>query len=139
MFYCEFYGDQEGVLERIEELKEDDFYEEDFHLLGLDEGDDMKWLHYTNINFHPHYMDESDGGLRGMFSNNEPAHRYLHKRNLDEDTVHEYLNRLSNGEFLLYYSDENKKQRYNDQIGKDVTSESDLETMDVPSDYDYPK
>lgn len=138
MFYCEFYDDQESLLERVDELKYDDFYEEDFHLVAIEEDNDLKWLDYTNINFHPHNKEESDGGFKGIFSNKEPSHRYLYKTGLTEKTVEEYLEKISNGEFLLCYSDHYRKRRKNDQIGRDTLSDTDLEVTDDDNEYNYP-
>ncbi|MFD2831201.1 hypothetical protein [Corticicoccus populi] len=137
MFYTEFYSTQEELLERIEELKDEDYYEEDLHLASLDKGDDMSWLEYTNIHFHPHHEEASDGGFKGIFSNKEPSARYLYKTGTDEETVEEYLKRLSKGEYLLCYSDHYKKRRADDQAGKDVSSESNLEVDTTDSEYDY--
>lgn len=137
MFYCEFYETQEALLERIDELKEEEFYEEDFHLYAQDDTEDLKWLKYTHIHFHPYYADKPEGGFRSIFSTEEPANRYLYKTGLEDDTIDEYLERLSNGEYLLTYSDHYKKRRTNDRLGKDTSSESQIELKHNDAEYDY--
>lgn len=136
MFYYEFFGDQDSLLKRVHELKDEDYFEEDFRLFAKEEDDEMKWLEYTNINFHPFEEDGGDGGLKGIFSSNEPAHRFLYKSDLEEDTVEDYLQKLDEGEYLLYYSEENKRMRENEAAGIDVSSEAELE---VEQEYEERK
>ncbi|SDK94916.1 general stress protein [Lacicoccus qingdaonensis] len=114
MNYYEFFSDRDEVLKEIEMLKTDDYFEEDFHLLADEDADpdEMQWIKYTDINFHPYY--EQAEGIKSIFTANEPAGNYIYDIGLSEDTAEEYLNRIKDGEFLLYYSDEAKYTREQD-------------------------
>ncbi|MFB9860062.1 hypothetical protein ACFFLE_02925 [Salinicoccus siamensis] len=108
MNFFELYDSQESVLDRITQLKAEDYYEDDIHLLGRD---DLEFdaLEYMEVHFHMHVPDER--GLKEILSRNEPAERYLHDFELDEDEIERYLFKISQGNYLLIYSDLEKKER----------------------------
>jgi len=111
MNYYEFFSDRDEFLKEIEMLKADDYFEEDFHLLADEDSDpdELQWIKYTEINFHPYY--EQAEGIKSIFTANEPASNYIFNIGLNEDTAEDYLRRIKDGEFLLYYSDEVKYTR----------------------------
>lgn len=114
MNYYEFFSDRDEVLKEIETLKTDNYFEEDLHLLADADSDpdEMQWIKYTDINFHPYY--EQAEGIKSIFTSNEPASNYIYEIGLGEDTAEEYLDRIKDGEFLLYYNDEAKYTREQD-------------------------
>ena len=111
MNYYEFFSDRDEVLKEIEMLKADDYFEEDFHLLADEDSDpdEMQWIKYTDINFHPYY--EQAEGIKSIFTSKEPASNYIFNIDLREDTAEDYLRRIKDGEFFLYYTDEEKYTR----------------------------
>lgn len=127
MNYFELYDDQEAVLDRIEQLKNEDYYEEDIHLLGRDDKE-FKALDYTEVHFHGHVPN--DRGLREILSNNEPAERFLNKFDLGEDEIEKYLFKISEGNFLIFYDDDVLQIRAEEAEGTTSTSEADLSDHD---------
>ncbi|WP_017547428.1 general stress protein [Salinicoccus carnicancri] len=123
MNYFELYDDQEAVLDRIEQLKYDDYYEEDIHLLGRDDME-FKALDYTEVNFHSHITHER--GLREILSNNETAERFLNNFDLGEDEIEKYLFKISEGNYLIYYDDDILQTRAEEAEGTTASSEADL-------------
>lgn len=114
MNYFEFFPNRDALLEEVEKLKADDYYEVDFHLLADENADpdEMQWIKYTEINYHPYF--EENESIKSLFSANEPATNFMHKIDLEEETAVEYLERVKNGEFFLYYSDDEKYTREQD-------------------------
>lgn len=108
MNYYEFFSDRDEVLKEIEKLKRDGYFEEDFHLLADADSDpdEMQWVKYTGINFHPYY--EQSESLKSLFNSNEPASNYIYNIDLRDETAEDYLRKIKDGEFFLYYSDEEK-------------------------------
>ena len=111
MNYYEFFSDRDEFLKEIEMLKAEDYFEGDFHLLADEDSDpdEMQWIKYTEINFHPYH--EQAEGIKSIFIANEPAGKYIYNIGLNEDTAEDYLRRIKNGELLLYYTDEDKYTR----------------------------
>lgn len=123
MNYFEMYDGQEAVLNRIEQLKGEGFYEEDIHLLGRDDVD-FKALDYTEVNYHGHVPNER--GLRDILSNSEPAERFLNRFDLGEDEIEKYLFKISEGNFLMFYDDEMLKKHAEEIEDTSGASEADL-------------
>ncbi len=123
MNYFELYDDKEAVLNRIEQLKDEDYYEEDIHLIGRDDME-FKALDYTEVNFHGHVSHER--GLREILSNSEPAERFLNRFDLGEDEIEKYLFKVSEGNFLIYYDDDILQTRAKESEGPSPSSEADL-------------
>lgn len=123
MNYFELYDDKEAVLNRIEQLKDEDYYEEDIHLIGRDDME-FKALDYTEVHFHGHAAHER--GLREILSNNEPAERFLNRFDLGEDEIEKYLFKVSEGNFLIFYDDDVLQRRAEEAEGTTISSESDL-------------
>lgn len=111
MNYYEFFSDRDELLEEIEMLKAQDYYESDFHLLADEDADadDMQWIKYTEINFHP-YFEEGES-FKSLFSANEPAKNFMQQIDLADDLSVQYLERIKNGEFFLFYTDDEKFTR----------------------------
>lgn len=128
MNYFELYDSQETVLNRIEQLKSEGFYEEDIHLLGRD---DMEFtaLEYTEVVFHKHLLEEH--GLREILSKNESAERFLNGYDLDEEEIEKYLFKISEGNYLIYYDDDILREREDEKKGFDRSSEADLTDNDI--------
>ena len=114
MNYYEFFSDRDELLKKIEMLKTDDYFEEDFHLLADEDSDpdEMQWIKYTDINFHPYH--EQAEAMKSIFTANAPASNYIYDIGLREDTAEDYLTRIKEGEFLLFYSDDQKYTREQD-------------------------
>lgn len=114
MNYYEFFSDRDEVLKEVEMLKSEEYFEEDFHLIADPDTDpdEMQWIKYTDINFHPYY--EQGEGIKTIFTSNEPASDYIYNIGLEEDTAEDYLTRVKEGEFFLYYSDDQKYTREKD-------------------------
>lgn len=114
MNYYEFFSNRDELLEEVELLKAEDYYESDFHVLADEEADpdNMQWIKYTDINFHPYFSEGAS--IKSMFSANEPAKNFIPKIELDDATSVEYLERISNGEFFLFYTDDEKYTREKD-------------------------
>lgn len=114
MNYYEFFPNRDELLEEIELLKAEGYYESDFHVLADEEADpdEMQWIKYTDIYFHP-YFDEGES-MKSMFSANEPAKNFIQKIELDDASSVEYLERIKNGEFFLFYADDEKYAREKD-------------------------
>ncbi|MFC3419288.1 general stress protein [Salinicoccus hispanicus] len=102
MNYFELYDSQEAVLDRITQLKSEGYYEEDIHLLGRDDRE-FEALEYTEVTYHMHVPD--DRGLKEILARNEPAERFLHYYVLDEDEIEKYLFKISEGNYLIFYTD----------------------------------
>jgi len=127
MNYFELYDDQEAVLNRIEQLKDEDYYEEDIHLLGREDME-FKALDYTEINFHAHATHER--GLREILSNNEPAERFLNNFELGEGEIEKYLFKISEGNYLIYYDDDVLQRGTEEAEDTAASSEADLTDND---------
>lgn len=114
MNYYEFFPNRDELLEEIELLKAEGYYESDFHVLAIEEADpdEMQWIKYTDINFHPYFSQGE--GLKSIFSANEPAKNFMQRIELSDATSVEYLERVQDGEFFLYYTDEDKYTREKD-------------------------
>ncbi len=114
MNYYEFFPNRDEMLERIESLKDEGYYESDFHVLADEDvdPDQMQWIKYTDIHFHPYFHE--DEGMKSIFSANEPAKNFMPDIDLDDATSVEYLERIQNGEFFLFYTDDEKFTREKD-------------------------
>lgn len=123
MNYFELYDTQEAVLDRLEQLKGEGFYEEDIHLLGRDDAE-FTALEYTEVNYHSHVPNER--GLREILSNTEPAERFLNRYNLGEDEIEKYLFKISEGNFLMFYDDDMLKKHAEEMEDLSSSSEADL-------------
>ncbi len=131
MNFFELYDSQESVLDRITQLKAEDYYEDDIHLLGRD---DLEFdaLEYMEVHFHMHVPDER--GLKEILSRNEPAERYLHDFELDEDEIEKYLFKISQGNYLLIYSDLEKNER--EEKGNERTESAEADFKDSTRDLE---
>ncbi len=123
MNYFELYDSQEAVLDRITQLKAEGYYEEDIHLMGRD---DKKFeaLEYTEVVYHIHVTD--DRGLKEILARNEPAERFLHDYELDEDEIERYLFKISEGNYLMFYSDLDLMERREEQQEREESAEADF-------------
>ena len=128
MNYFELYDGEEAVLNRIEQLKSEGFYEADIHLLGRD---DMEFtaLDYTEVVYHKHMLEEH--GLREILSKNESAERFLNGYDLSEEEIERYLFKISEGNYMMYYNDDVLQEREEEKTGNDRSSEADLTDNEV--------
>ena len=102
MQYIEKYDTDSEILERIDQLKnEQDYYESDFNVLGLDEKE-PDWTEYMGFTYNPHSESTS---FKDIFTNNEKAESFLLTSGLEEELVSSYLNFVEEGKFLLIYDD----------------------------------
>lgn len=102
MQYIEKYDTDSEILERIDQLKtEQDYYEENFNVLGLEESE-PDWTDYMGFTYNPHSDKTS---FKDIFTNNEKAENFLLSSGLEEDLVSSYLNFVEEGKFLLVYDD----------------------------------
>ncbi|WP_020007098.1 general stress protein [Salinicoccus albus] len=128
MNYFELYDSEEAVLNRIEQLKSEGFYEADIHLLGRD---DMEFtaLDYTEVVYHKHMLEEH--GLREILSKNESAERFLNGYDLSEEEIERYLFKISEGNYMIYYNDDVLQERDEEKEGNDRSSEADLTDNEI--------
>ncbi|MCG1010615.1 general stress protein [Salinicoccus sp. ID82-1] len=121
MIYFELYDSQEAVLDRMAQLKSEGYYEEDIHLLGRDDRE-FDALEYTEVTYHMHVPD--DRGLKEILARSEPAERFLHYYLPDEDEVERYLYKISEGNYLMFYTDYGMMERRKED--KDESAEADF-------------
>ena len=79
-----------------------------------------------------HVPDER--GLKEILSRNEPAERYLHDFELDEDEIEKYLFKISQGNYLLIYSDLEKNER--EEKGNERTESAEADFKDSTRDLE---
>lgn len=102
MQYIEKYTSLDDILERIDLLKqEENYYEEDFHILGLAELE-PDWTDYMGCTYNPHSNSLS---FKDFFTQNVKAEDFLHSSGLNPDLVSTHLKTLEDGKFLLAFDD----------------------------------
>ncbi len=102
MQYIEKYTSLDDILERIDLLKqEENYYEEDFNILGLDELE-PDWTDYMGCTYNPHSNSIS---FKDFFTQNVKAKDFLHNSGLSPDLVKTHLKTLEEGKFLLAFND----------------------------------
>lgn len=102
MQYIEKYTSLDEVLERIDLLKqEENYYEEDFNILGLDELE-PDWTDYMGCTYNPHSDRIS---FKDFFTRNVKAEDFLYSSGLNPDLVKTHLKTLEEGKFLLSFND----------------------------------
>ena len=102
MQYIEKYTSLDDILERIDLLKqEENYYEEDFNILGLDELE-PDWTDYMGCTYNPHSNSVS---FKDFFTQNVKAEDFLHNSGLNPDLVKTHLKTLEEGKFLLAFND----------------------------------
>ncbi|CAD2071016.1 hypothetical protein GCM10007275_16280 [Jeotgalicoccus coquinae] len=110
MQYIEKYTSLDDILERIDLLKqEENYYEEDFNILGLDE---LKpdWTDYMGCTYNPHSDSMS---FKDFFTQNVKAEDFLQSSGLNQDLVNAHLKTLEEGKFLLAFDDKSLNRDIN--------------------------
>lgn len=107
MLHIEKYDTDNEILERVDQLKtEQDYYEEYFHVIGL-EDKEPDWTDYMGLVYNPHSNSTT---FKDIFTNNVKAEKYLEARDLESDLISSYLKFVEEGRFLLVYNSDSLKQ-----------------------------
>lgn len=107
MQYIEKHESLDELLERIDFLKqEENYYEEDFHILGLTDLE-PDWTDYMGSTYHPHADHAS---FKDFFTKNIKAKDFLFGSGLHEDLVHSHLRTLEQKHFLLAFNDDSLRR-----------------------------
>lgn len=110
MQYIEKYTSLDDILERIDLLKqEENYYEEDFNILGLDELE-PDWTDYMGCTYNPHSDSMS---FKDFFTQNVKAEDFLQSSGLNQDLVNAHLKTLEEGKFLLAFDDKSLNRDIN--------------------------
>lgn len=106
MNYFDFFNTQEEVLQHIERLKDEGYFEEDIHLVTEDTEFDA--LNYTAVKVHYHLPDNK---VKQFFSKEQNGANFLQDKNFSEEYIDEYLRSVEAGEYLVVVNPEDLKIR----------------------------
>lgn len=106
MNYFEFFNTQEEVLQYIERLKEEGYFEEDIHLITEDT--DFDALNYTGVKVHYHLIDNQ---LKAFFSKEQQGESFLRDHHFIDEDIEAYLKDVESGKYLIVVDPEDLKMR----------------------------
>lgn len=119
MNYFEFFDTHEDVLQYIERLKEQGYFEEDIHLITEDE--DFDALNYMGVVRHMHLPDNQ---VKEFFSRGEKASSFMRDLEFTDEEVNSYLKNVEQGQYLIVTNPRDLQRRNNE-----------LRTADNEEDY----
>lgn len=106
MNYFDFFNTQEEVLQYIERLKEEGYFEEDIHLITEDT--DFDALNYTAVKVHYHLPDNK---VKQFFSKEQNGANFLQDKAFSKENIDEYLKAVEAGEYIVVADPEDLKLR----------------------------
>lgn len=106
MNYFEFFKSQDDVLQYIERLKDEGYFEEDIHLVTEDT--EFTALNYMGVKVHYHLIDNK---LKAFFSKEQQGESFLRDHRFSDEDIEEYLRNVENGEYLVVVDPEDLKRR----------------------------